>query len=186
MAWPPRITALDLSLSGTGICHIADNKIVHLGTVRTKTTGHERLQQILTEIHRWTGSLADPHLVVIEGPSYGSQGGQAGHHERAGLWWLVAHRLWSAGTPYAVMAPQARARYAAGKGNASKAEVLTAAIKRWGHLVDIGDDNQADALILAAAAADQMGFPLAEMPAAHRTVLSSVKWPGLLIDEVAA
>lgn len=186
MGWPPRITGLDLSLSGTGICHLADGEVVHLSTVRTKATGHDRLKQIQDEIRRWTGPLADPHLVVIEGPSYGSQGGQAGHHERAGLWWLVAHRLWSAGVPYAVMAPQARARYAAGKGNASKAEVLTATIKRWGHLVDIGDDNQADALILAAAGADHVGSPLVGVPAANRSVLSAVKWPGLLVDEVAA
>jgi Holliday junction resolvasome RuvABC endonuclease subunit len=185
VSWPPRITALDLSLTGTGICHVRDGKIVHVETVKTRATGHERLAEIFERIAPWAVA-ADPHLVVIEGPSYGSQGGQQGHHERAGLWWLVAHRLWERRRPYAVVSPQGRAKYACGKGSAAKAVVLTAEIKRFGHLVDIGDDNQADAVILAAMAADHLGWPLADVPAAHRVALDAVAWPELLIDEVAA
>jgi Holliday junction resolvasome RuvABC endonuclease subunit len=182
VSWPPRVTALDLSLTGTGICHIADSQVRHLETVKTKVTGHQRMQEIGYAIGRWTGDLINPHLVVIEGPSYGSQGGQSGHHERAGLWWITAHRLWRNGVPYAVISPNARAKYATGKGNANKAEVLTAAIKRWGHLVDIGDDNQADALILAAMACDHLESPLAPVPAVNRAALVGVTWPDLMIS----
>lgn len=186
MAWPLRITALDLSLSGTGICHLNDGDVVHLGTVSTRLTGHRRLDAIQAAILPWVGQAADPHLVVLEGPSYGSQAGQSGHHERAGLWWLTAHRLWTCRVPYAVITPAARAKYACGKGGAAKAVVLTAAIKRWGHLVDIGDDNQADALVLAAAAADHLGSPLVEMPAVNRSALDAVQWPELLVETGAA
>jgi hypothetical protein len=54
--------------------------------------------------------LVDPG--VVEGPrpvDYGNQGGegrQSGHHERAGLWWLVTHALWKRGIDYAVASLQ--------------------------------------------------------------------------------
>lgn len=184
MTWPARITGLDLSLGGTGICHVAGGAVVHLDTVKSKTTGHERLREVIQVVRRWAGSPADPHLVVIEGPSYASKGGLS--HERAGLWWLVAHRLWENGIPYAVMAPTSRAKYATGRGGAGKDEVLIAAVKRFGHLAEIGDNNQADALILAAAALDHLGQPLAPMPATNRSALDAVAWPGLLLEEAAA
>jgi Holliday junction resolvasome RuvABC endonuclease subunit len=197
-AWPPRITSLDLSLTGTGLCHIAGGEVRHLGTIKTKTVAFAkldpvaalnarcaRMRDILGEITAWTArESAEPHLTIVEGPSYGSNSGsQSGHHERAGLWWEVVMQLWRWGLPVAVMTPGQRAKYATGNGGAAKAVVLTAAIKRFGHLADIGDDNQADALVMGCAAADHLGAPLATVPQAHRAVLTAMAWPQLPIDD---
>jgi hypothetical protein len=169
------ITALDLSLTGTGIARIG-TVTVSVETVRCpKLVGNERLHLIIDRCIRAGVPGAD--LFVIEGPAYGKQGGQAGHHERAGLWWLVAHSLWCANIPYVVITPSARAKYATGKGNASKAEVMAGAIKRYGHLVELRDDNQCDAVILGAMAADHYGETLAKVPALNATALEKVEWP---------
>jgi hypothetical protein len=45
--------------------------------------------------------------------------------------------------------------------------------------VDVKDDNEADALWLAAMAADHYGCPLVAMPQAHRAALEAVTWPAL-------
>jgi hypothetical protein len=168
------ITALDLSLTGTGIARISSESVTAETVKCPKLTGHERLTYILDQCVR-AGGHAD--LFVIEGPAYGKQGGQAGHHERAGLWWLMTQRLWLCQRPYVVITPSARAKYATGKGNASKAEVMASAIKRYGHLVELGDDNQCDAVILGAMAADHYGDPLAKVPVLNATALEKVEWP---------
>jgi Holliday junction resolvasome RuvABC endonuclease subunit len=174
----PHILGLDLSLTGTGRCRlsVAHDPIVQ--TTKTKFTGHERLQWIIDT----TGIHSKLDLVVLEGPAYSRQAGQAGHHERAGLWWLIAHRLWLARIPYAVVPPNVRAKYATGKGNAGKDEVLASVIKRYGHLVDVADNNQADALILAAMGAHHLGAPLVDVPKLNATALEAAKWPELPSD----
>ena len=54
------------------------------------------------------------------------------------------------------MAPQSRAKYATGRGNAPKDQVLAATIKRYPHL-DIIDNNAADAVLLASAGLRVLG-----------------------------
>lgn len=43
------------------------------------------------------------------------------------------------------------------------------------------DNNQADALVLAAMGADHYGTPLVELPKAHREALEKVAWPDLTV-----
>jgi Holliday junction resolvasome RuvABC endonuclease subunit len=182
--WAPRVLGLDLSLTGTGICRLGEG-VELLSTVRPgKLTGHERLQHILAVIRAAQhGQLVD--LVVIEGPSYGSQGGQRGHHERAGLWWLVTHSLYAHRRSYAVVVPKARAKYATGNGNDGKGPVTQAVRDRYGHLAIVGDNNQADALVLAHMGVDYLGGSLAgvDVPEINRTALRKAAWPALPSDD---
>lgn len=170
------VVGLDLSLTSTGVARVNG---LFLGTasvdrIRPKSTGHERLQQIVETCLTLTGS-AD--LIVVEGPSYGSaSGSQRGHHERAGLWWMVTHALWAADRKVAVASPAAVKTYATGKGNASKDEVLTATVRRFLG-VSVSGNDEADALVLAAMGADHLNEPITTMPAGHRKALSKVEWP---------
>jgi Holliday junction resolvasome RuvABC endonuclease subunit len=75
----------------------------------------------------------------------------------------------------AFVQPSQLKRYATGKGNASKAEVLVAAVKRLDY--EGADDNEADALWLRAMALDHYGYPVATVPASHREALGKVDWP---------
>jgi Holliday junction resolvasome RuvABC endonuclease subunit len=170
-----KLVAYDLSLTGTGIAVLYTNTgQITVRTITPRSVGHPRLNTILDAVHE-TSLHAD--LAVIEGPSYGSTG--AGQHERAGLWWLVAHEyLHSHAIPYAVVPPATRARYATGKGNASKTEVLAAAIRRYPN-VDLRNDNEADALVLVAMAAHRYDHPLATVPKSHAAAIEAVSWPSL-------
>lgn len=165
----PRVVGLDISLTGTGIATPTTADTITPGGRR----GIERIQYIRDCI---LGDLLDhePDLVVIEGPSYGSQGGQA--HDRAGLWWAVRLLCVEAyPVPVAVVPPATLKRYATGRGNADKAAMAVAAYKRLGR--ELADDNRVDALWLRAAGMDHLGHPLAPMPATHRAALDRVAWP---------
>lgn len=173
----PRVIGLDLSLSATGVAGDGWTEVIK---PPANCRSHDRLYLIKNRLRDFTRHAA---LVVVEGPSYGNQGRQSGHHERAGLWWLVAHDLWCHGTPVAVAPPATVKRYATGKGNADKDTVLLAAARRFPWFV--GDNNAADALWLAAAGFDRLGHPLADMPAAHRKALDAVAWPDQLREDAA-
>jgi Holliday junction resolvasome RuvABC endonuclease subunit len=171
----PVTIGLDLSLTGTGVASSRGwTTIVKPGL---KMRGHTRLQYIRDAITE--ASPADVALVVVEGPSYGNQGTrQSGHHERAGLWWMVTHSLWKRGVDYAVASPAARAKYATGKGNAGKADVIREVTRRFTWFT--GGEDEADALVLAAMGADWFGHPMVEMPQTHRKALDAVRWPAEL------
>jgi crossover junction endodeoxyribonuclease RuvC len=179
--WTPTVLGLDLSLTGTGIARIG-SRVELLTTVRTTgLTGHERLVVILDAV-RSAQYAPEPDLILVEGPSYGSQAGQRGHHERGGLWWLVTQRLFEAQRPYAVVAPRARAKYATGNGNDGKAEVKAAVRERYGHLAAVHNDNEADALVLAMMGADHLGMAVPPVPALNRQAMAKVSWPDLPSD----
>jgi Holliday junction resolvasome RuvABC endonuclease subunit len=181
--WAPRVLGLDLSLTGTGICRLGAAGVEILWTVRPrKLTGHERLEYILDAIYEAQHG-ADLDLVMVEGPSYGSQGGQQGHHERGGLWWLVTHSLYARRRSYGVVAPKARAKYATGNGNDAKPAVLAAVRETYGHLAEVRNDNEADALVIAAMGADRCGAPIAVVPEVNRAALKNVSWPALPSDD---
>ncbi|HEY4375501.1 MAG TPA: hypothetical protein VGM93_00010 [Acidimicrobiales bacterium] len=173
---PPAVLGLDLSLTATGLA----------GPDWTRTlkppgrmVGVDRLDWILDRVVEHLDGVA---LAVVEGPSYGSVG--RGQHERGGLWWLIARLLAHRQVPTAVVSPNARAKYATGKGNAGKADVIREVARRFDWFE--GDDNAADALILAAMGADHLGQPMTTMPATHRAALTAVTWPTITETTVEA
>lgn len=88
-----------------------------------------------------------PDLIVMEGPSHGSRGGQP--HERGGLWWSIAHlsNLHAHGA-LAVIPPKTLKKAFAGHGNADKAAMRHAAHAHGLLIPDSYDDNAVDACAL--------------------------------------
>jgi len=167
-----KVLGLDLSLTGTGL---AGNTWTETLKPPAKLHDVARIDWIRnTIVDRY---LDDVALVVVEGPAYSRQANQQGHHERAGLWWVTIRALWRRGVPYAVVTPGGLKRYATGKGDASKDEVLVAVTRRFDWFA--GDNNAADALVLAAMGADHLGAPIVAMPEKHRTALAAVTWPAV-------
>lgn len=177
----PLVIGLDPSLTCTGIA--GDGWAEAL---RFKGKGHQRLRWLREEIRDRTRA-AD--LVVIEGAAYG-RGGQAGHHELAGLWWLVAQDLWERDIPYAVVNPHSRTIYATGSANpakdhprekrarVAKGMVRDAVAARYGMECEgPGRYDKSDAYILAAMGLHHLGWPLAAVPETHRRALDAVPWP---------
>ena len=168
-----KILGIDPSLTSTGLA-IVYGRTALVDRITTDATGLARLHAIVGRVRTW---LDGCDLAVIEGPAYGSAGGQRGHHERAGLWWLLVDQLDTFAVPCAVVPPAARARYATGKGNASKDAVLSAVVRRYTD-VDVDGNDQADALVLAAMGARRLGRPVeASLPVNNLDAMRGADWP---------
>lgn len=180
----PVVVGLDTALgsassSGTGIASSAGwCESVGYRNAKKPITGLPHRQRA-TELEQLAGrillTIKSPTLVVMELPAPSRSGG--GSHERAWLWWELYRRITRADIPVALMAPNQRALYATGKGNAGKTAVVDAVARRWPDWSTGGDDNLADAVALMAAGMDWLGSPLAKMPAVNRAAIDKAQWP---------
>ncbi len=165
----PEVLGLDLSLTSTGMAGKGWTRAVRptLGI-----TGCDRLKWIRGEVQ--TAVIA-ADLIVIEGPAYGVRGGQSGHHERAGLWWVIRCMIEEWCKPVAVVPPSVLKKYATGRGTADKSDVVREVTRRFPAFE--GGNDEADALVMSAMGADWLGHPYVQMPASHRVALQSCSWP---------
>lgn len=171
-----RVIGLDPSLRSTGLAQVAPGRSMPahwaFETVRSVKAGASvgsRAERLLAIEGRVRQVVRGAGLVVIEAPAYSRSVGS--RHERSGLWWLLVAAALSEDCRVVEVSPTARARYATGSGSASKAEVVAAVSARYGVLPS--NDNEADAIALAA-----LGLRLAGLP------IEPVSEPWM--DEVAA
>lgn len=139
------VIGLDLSLTGTGlvVLDIAGH-VLDAMTISSKLRDMERLAFIRSTIGK-VFSNYEPGLACIEGYSMGSRAGQlASIGELGGVVKLLLHRN---NFPYQIVAPTQLKKFATGKGNGAKDEVMMHVYKRWGW--EAKDNNQADAYVLA-------------------------------------
>jgi Holliday junction resolvasome RuvABC endonuclease subunit len=174
------VIGIDPSLTATGLARLTLANTSGVRPVRIvetcvkRTTGHrndsvtmraDRLVDIAIDV---AGFALPCDLVVIEGPSLGSRFSGAAW-DRAGLWWRIVGRL----GPVAVVPPAVRARWATGNGRADKTQVRDAITQLWEH--EVGDHNEADALVLASMGAQWLGRLPMDGP--DPAVLNSAEWP---------
>lgn len=170
------ILGLDTSLTATGVAKIfTSNGTYVTRTLKppTKMLGHERLAWIMGELDAMTSGV---DVAAMEAPAYGAKGDA--YHQLAGVWWMVAHHLWSKGIPTVSVAVDTLKLYAAGKGGVDKDQMML----RIGRAFEDfeGDNNAADALWLAQMAADHYGVPLATVAQKERrAALLKPAWPVL-------
>lgn len=138
-----RTVGVDLSLTATGVATPAGTQVI-----KSKLSGVERLHAIsdavleLAAAHDpTTGMPLDVH-VFVEGYAMGSPR-QAGTYAIGELGGVVRYRLWDNGIPWTDVAPAALKKFAAGKGNARKPDMLDAS-RRAGY-EGSNDDNAVDA-----------------------------------------
>ena len=176
-----RIVGLDLSLTATGVAIVSSRVTVH--TVTSKGSKDATLDQ---RAERLAGLVGDTlygarcgalgvkaDLVVIEQPAFSRTTGH--HHDRSGLWWLVVDAMRVNSFPVVEVTPSGLKKYATGRGNAGKDEVLLAVARRFPD-VEVTNNNEADALVLAAMGARYLGRPIDDMPKSHLTALDAVRW----------
>lgn len=176
-----RVVGLDVSLTSTGVAtivavdRIVVRRVASKGSKDASLDARSRRLDILRRTLCQVAAGAD--LVVIEGPSFG-QTRQGGQHDRAGLWWLVVGRLVeSHGITVVEVPPACVKKYATGKGNASKDQVLAAVVRRYPD-VDVSGNDEADALVLAAMGARHLGHPIEDtLPLVNLAALAGVRWP---------
>lgn len=180
------VIGIDLSLTGTGLADFCldTRRFTAMDTHRTKgkrTDNYkmrgDRLTGIADHIVEWaTAGPLDPRLVAIEGPSLGNR--QGSQFDRSGLWWLVVSALQAGGIPVLVVPPKTRAKYATGNGNADKATVVAHVVEQYGDFCGrrIANDNEADAVVLAAIGARYIGRPQEDdLPESNLSAMSGVE-----------
>lgn len=174
------VVGIDLSLTATGIAHAYTGGTAVVETITSTGKAGATLNDRAARLDHLTTTILDnlgnAQLVVIESPSLG-QARQGGQLDRHGLWWLVVDALRHRGYPTAAVTPAGRAKYATGKGNAPKDTVMLAVARRHPD-VEITNNNEADALTLAAMGARHLGHPIDNMPAINLTAMNAVAWPG--------
>lgn len=181
----PRLLALDLSLTATGIAYTAPRGRILMTTFRPSSTGVERRRDIIRCI---AGACytADPQLAVIERlPGYGKGDTTI---QLAKLHGVVEDWLYVVGIPWCLVDPKVLKVYAtgtgAGRGEEGKKAVKAAVEARYGRTC--GSYDEADALAMLGMAADAYHHALpgrdgatAPVPERCRRALFSVDWPAL-------
>ena len=170
------LLALDLSLTRTGwATHHSVLAGPHATGTITPPKGMGGVERLIWIRKSLTGLISLVELVVMEGYSYGVARGNALTQlgELGGVVRVLFHEL---GVPWVEVPPATLKKYATGKGNAGKAEVLVAAVRRLGY--EGSDDNVADAMWLRAMALDAFGAMPSPVPKAQQEALLKIEWPG--------
>ena len=167
-----RICALDLSLAATGYArndtYGADDGSSSGVIPPTKLTGIPRLRYLRERVL----DIADgADLVVLEGYAF-ARANQA--HQLGELGGVIRVALMDRGQPYTDVPPANLKLFACGRGNATKQEMLGAAIRKLGY--ERNDHNEADALWLLEIATCGVGLSIAANDA-QRRALAKITWP---------
>ena len=169
-----KIAAFDLSLTASGwACY--DHGTVTDGVIRFP-------KMVKTPVARLTAigeAVADIALrsdvVLIEGYAYGRTNRAHGMGELGGVVrvYMLLH-----GLRLVVVPPTVIKKFATGKGNAGKGDMLVSAVRRLG--LETGNHNIADAQWLLAMGMCKYGLEGAPaMPKAQMDVLEKVDWEGV-------
>lgn len=163
---------LDLSLTSTGYSINGET-----GIISTNTKGPERLTRISNEIINLV--ISNPvDVVILEGYSFASRNSQA--HSIGELGGAVRMRLWQTGVPYVVVPPTCRAKFATGKGNASKNEVISSISAKTGIVWSgSGADDMCDAWILEQMGLAYIGKSTYDWPEINLSAMKSIDWENL-------
>lgn len=172
------VLGLDLSLTSTGYCHNGE-----AGYISTGEFGAERLRKIGREVEN---IVVDKqiNIVAIEGYSFASRNSQA--HSIGELGGVVRVFLLNMDIPFLEIPPTCRAKFATGKGNAGKAEVIssisavTGIVWKGAHADDMCDAWILEQMVLTKLKMSQYSWPNVSLSA-----LEKIDWKPLedLINE---
>lgn len=143
-----RYVGLDLSTK-TGLVILDESgQVIKAEEITTKEKNDPQRMIILTE--KIMSNLKDDDVIAIEGFSYGSRG--RGISFQFGYGYAVRIALFTANKPFSIVTPSQVKKYATGKGNSSKDNMILPIFKKWGFEHD--SDNVRDAYVLAKIAFD--------------------------------
>ena len=169
-----KIMGLDLSLTSTGICMGDDNCVAY--------HSYDEDTDRLRDIRDFVIGLCienDVKCVVMEGYSFGSRNRAHALGELGGVMKVAFDEAW---IPYVVVPPTSRAKFATGRGNAGKAEVVSAVSFRtqrsWSGK---GIDDRIDAWVLREMGLQRLGQSEYEWPVDNVKALDGIEWEPLLM-----
>ena len=169
---------LDLSLTASGLA-LSTGQTRLIGSTAAITTlpvcrQIQMINGLASEILEFMES-APLRLVVVEGLDMSHSYG--GSEQRAWLWEKVVSGLMRRSGLQVFVAPSPRVKmFATGSGAAKKGEVIDAVARRWPQFDTRGNDNLADAAVMAMMAAailDRHDGREVDMPATHLRALAA-------------
>jgi crossover junction endodeoxyribonuclease RuvC len=160
---------IDLSLTSTGISIGGD-----VSVIRVSSKGVVRLNEIsLKIVELFKDKLVS--AVAIEGYSFASRNSQA--HSIGELGGVVRLRLWEMGIPYVEIPPTSRAKFATGRGNAAKNEVVSSVSAKTGLVFSgAGADDMCDAFLLEEMLRVHLGIGQYLWNATQMQALDKIDW----------
>lgn len=165
------VVGIDPSLTSTGIA------TDELEAIHTDMKGPARLVRIRDRILDIV--CAEDVGVVIEGYSFAQRNTRA--HAAGELGGVIRVALYESGIPYVDVPPPNRAKFATGKGNASKSEVVSAVSARTGLVfAGKGSDDLCDAWVLQEMGLAALGRPRYDWPKQNLTALEKIDWTRLI------
>ena len=168
------ILGLDLSLTSTGVC-IGDDECVAYHSDSEDT-------QRLTDIRNYvlgTGLEENIKCVIMEGYSYGSRSRAHALGELGGVIKVAFDEAW---IPLVIVPPTSRDKFATGRGNAGKAEVISAVSYRTSrHWSGKGVEDRIDAWVLREMGLQRLGQSQYLWSAENLKALDSIDWEPLLM-----
>ncbi|MBN8200492.1 crossover junction endodeoxyribonuclease RuvC [Bacillus sp. NTK034] len=138
-----RFVGIDPSTK-TGIVVLSEQGEV-IESKEITTTEKEDPKRMMDIAKKVINNLWFYDVICIEGFSYGSRG--AGVSTQYGIGWLIRAELIRNGYTYYEVAPSAVKKFATGKGNTKKDEMVLPIYKKWGF--EHSSDNVRDAYVLA-------------------------------------
>lgn len=166
------VLAIDPSLTALGWACDNGPNVIHGIVTSQPPTNEQRLLRLATAVR----NLARDHnaqIVAIENLAYSMKSRSV--TDLAGLHWTIRNILYGAQIPVAIVPSNIIKKYATGKGNAPKDQVLAAAIRRLGYTGH--DNNESDALWLHALLSDALRQPVVTVPKTHRDALNTLTLP---------
>lgn len=168
------ILGLDPSLTSTGIC-TGDN---HCVAYHSYEEDASRLAEIRDYVLRMCFEN-DIKCVIMEGYSYGSRTRAHALGELGGVLKVAFNEAW---IPYVLVPPTSRAKFATGRGNAGKAEVISAvSFKTNRSWSGKGIEDRIDAWVLREMGLQHLDQSQYEWPAENRKALNGIDWEPLLM-----
>jgi crossover junction endodeoxyribonuclease RuvC len=163
---------LDLSLTSTGYSILGKT-----GSISVKSKGPERLMDIREDVRNLLHANGI-EAVFVEGYAFSARNSQS--HKIGELGGVIRLLMFEMNIPYVEIPPTSRAKFATGKGNAGKTEVISSISARTG-ITWLGSsaDDECDAWILEEMGGTFLGNPKYEWPKSHLDSLKSVDWSSL-------
>ena len=163
------LMGLDLSLTSTGCCIDGESFVI-----KPKSKGAERLSSVSSLIVA-TAIEKNIDLVIIEGYAFGARNSQS--HSIGELGGAVRMKLWEMGIKFIDIPPTCRAKFATGKGNASKNEVISSISAKTGIIwTGSGADDMCDAWILEQMGMVKLGISRYDWTKLQTSALEKVEW----------
>lgn len=175
------VLGIDSSLTATGLCRIEidDNdhtryaiEVATVGAPGAKSkTRREYSRRISAVVKPVAAAMEGVDVIMMEELAYGARGASA--FVLPWLWGSIIDQVEQRDIPIAFANVSQLKKYATGAGNADKSQVMARMIRAFPS-VNITNDNESDAMVLALMAARGWGCPLDHPTQAKAEVMEKI------------